>query len=292
MSRWRSATDPYLLFVLPTALLVLAVIGYPFVRAIWLSFTDRIVAGPAPNFVGLRNYIRWAGQTEYWQTFWNTIVFAGGTLAVSMVLGFALGLALNRITRGRDVFGGILLFPWIIPTVISTLVWSWMFNPQSGVLNYVLLESGILDRPIAWLSFPGLAMASVIVVSAWRRAPYFGVTLLAGLSGVPAELYEAATLDGASGLQRFWHVTVPSVRGVLMLISLLTFIETAYDFALIFILTRGGPAGATEILSVKTFVTAFNAGQLGLGVAVPLMAFPLFVPLIWLVTRNLASRSD
>ena len=290
-SRWlRSLRDPSFLFILPTALLVLLVIGYPFVRAIWLSFTNKIVAGPVPDFIGLDNYIRWAQRPDFWQTFTNTLVFASGTLILSLVFGFALALALHRVTRGRDLLGAVLLFPWIIPTVISTLIWAWMFNPLSGVLNYALMELGLVNMPVAWLSLPSLAMMSVIVVSAWRRAPYFGVTLLAGISGVPTELYEAATLDGANAIQRFRYVTLPSIRGVLLLVSMLTFVETAYDFALIYILTRGGPSGATEILSVKTFVTAFNSGQLGLGVAIPLMAFPLFVPIIWFVTRNLAGR--
>lgn len=286
-SWWRSVTDPYFLFVLPTALLVLLVIGYPFGRAIWLSFTNRIVAGPPPDLVGLANYLRWVRQPEFWQTFGNTIVFASGTLALSIVFGFAIALALGRITKGRDVLGAVLLFPWIIPTVISTLVWAWMFNPIFGVLNFMLLSTDLTKSPVAWLSTPTLAMVSVIVVSAWRRVPYFGVTLLAGLGAVPADLYEAATIDGASGFQRFRYVTLPSIRGLLSLVGMLTFIETAYDFALIYILTRGGPAGSTEILAVKTFVTAFNSGQLGLGVTVPLIAMPLFVPIIWIVTGSL-----
>ena len=289
---WKDLRDPYFLFVLPTAALVLAVIGYPFVRAIWISFTDKVIAGPDPDFIGFQNYVTWAGRAEFWQTFWNTMTFAAGTLVLAVVLGFALALALQRVTIGRDILGGILLFPWIIPTVISTLIWAWMFNPQVGVLNYVLRESGITDRPVPWLSVPWLAMTSVILVSAWRRVPYFGVTLLAGISGVPKELYEAATIDGANAIQRFWYVTLPSIWGLLMLISMLTFIETAYDFALVYILTRGGPAGTTEILSVKTFITAFTSGQMGLGVAVPLMAFPLFVPVMWIVTSALAGRRN
>lgn len=287
---WKGLKDPYFLFIIPTVLLVLVVIGYPFGRAIWISFTDKFIARPNPEFIGLGNYMTWAGRADFWQTFSNTMIFAAGTLVLSVVLGFALALSLQRVTVGRDVLGGILLFPWIIPTVISTLIWAWMFNPQLGVLNFVLRESGLIERPVPWLSVPWLAMTSVIVVSAWRRVPYFGVTLLAGISSVPKELYEAATIDGANGVERFWHVTLPSIRGLLMLISMLTFIETAYDFALVFILTRGGPAGTTEILSVKTFVTAFTSGEMGLGVAVPLMAFPLFVPIMWFVTASLAGK--
>ena len=288
--RLKKLSGPGTLFVLPTAIVVLVVIGYPFVRALWLGFTDKVVAGPPATFVGFRNYVRWAEQPEFWRTLSNTLVFAAGTLVLAIVLGFALALAMNRVKRGRDVLGAIMLFPWIIPTVISTLIWAWMYNPQLGVLNYVVHEIGLSRRPVPWLAVPSLAMIAVIVVSAWRRVPYFGVTLLAGISGISSELFEAAVIDGASASQRFWYVTLPSIRGILMLVSTLTFVETAYDFALVYILTRGGPAGTTEILSVKSFVTAFSAGQLGRGVAIPLMAFPLFLPIVWFVTQSLASR--
>lgn len=287
--RWlKRVTGPGTLFVLPTALVVLLVIGYPFARAIWLGFTDKVVAGPPARFVWFKNYIAWAHRPDFWRTFENTLVFAAGTLVLAIVFGFGLALAMNRVKRGRDVLGAVMLFPWIIPTVISTLVWNWMYNPQLGVLNYIATAVGLRSTPIPWLSVPSLAMLAVVLVSAWRRVPYFGVTLLAGISGIPEDLYEAAIIDGASPAQRFWHITLPIIRGVLILIATLTFVETSYDFALVYILTRGGPAGTTEILSVKSFVTAFTSGQLGMGVAVPLMAFPVFLPIVWFVTRSLA----
>jgi len=293
--RWHSRLlqelrSPGTIFALPAALLVLVVIAYPFVSAIWISFTNKTVAGPPPHFIGVQNYIQCIYRPDFWQTFVNTMIFASGTLILGLLFGLALGLALNRITRGRDVLGAIILLPWIIPTVISTLVWLWMYNPFAGVLNYIFINLGFSSQPISWLGVPKLAMISIIVVSAWRNIPYFGVITLAGLKEIPGELYEASEIDGANAFQQLRHITLPALKGVLFIFSTLAFVRTAYDFAIVYILTRGGPVGATEVLSVKSFMTAFVTGRMGLGVAIPLIAFPLFAPLVLLVTRRMISQ--
>jgi multiple sugar transport system permease protein len=276
--------------VLPAASLVLVIIAYPFVNAIWISFTNKTVAGPPPDFIGLQNYIKCIHRSDFWQTFLNTIVFASGTLILGLLFGLALGLALHRVKRGRDFVGAIILLPWIVPTVISTLVWLWMYNPFAGVLNYLFMNLGFANQPISWLGIPKLAMISVIIVSAWRNIPYFGVITLAGLKEIPEELYEVSEIDGANALQQLRFITLPALKGVLFIYSTLAFVQTAYDFALVYILTRGGPVGSTEILSVKSFMTAFVTGKMGLGVAIPVIAFPLFAPLVLLVTRRMISE--
>lgn len=274
-------------FVLPAAFLVLGVIAYPVIYAIWLSFTNRRIAGPPPQFIGFQNYIECMSSSVYWQTFVNTMVFAGGTLLLGLIFGTALALALNRITRFRNFIGAIILLPWIVPTVISTLVWLWMYNPFVGLLNYFFILTGIAKQPLPWLSHPTLAMVSVILVSAWRQVPYFGVIILAGLKEISQELYEASEIDGANALKQFIFITLPALKGVLFVYSVLVFIRTAYDFAIVYILTRGGPGGSTEVLSVTAFTEAFSSGKLGLGSAVPMIAFPIFAPLIMLVTRRM-----
>jgi len=276
--------------VLPAALLVLVIIAYPFVSAIWISFTNKIVAGPPPHFIGFQNYIKCIHRADFWQTFFNTMIFASGTLVLGLLFGIALGLALNRVKRGRDFWGAIILLPWIVPSVISTLVWLWMYNPFAGVLNYIFMNVGFVDQPISWLGMPRLAMISVIVVSAWRNIPYFGIITLAGLKEIPGTLYEASGIDGANAFQQLRYITLPALKGVLFIYCTLAFVRTAYDFAIVYILTRGGPVGATEILSVKSFMTAFATGKMGLGVAIPLVAFPLFAPLVLLVTRRMVSQ--
>jgi len=287
---WKQIYSSSTIFVLPAALLVLVVIAYPFVTAIWISFTNKTVAGPPPNFIALRNYWTCIQRSDFWRTFFNTMIFASGTLLLSLLFGLCLGLALNQVKKIRDFIGAIILLPWIVPTVISTLVWLWMFNPFAGVLNYIFTASGLSEQPISWLGVPRLAMISVIVVSAWRNIPYFGVITLAGIKQIPHQLFEASQIDGANAFQRFVYVTVPALKGVLFVYSTLVFVQTAYDFALIYILTRGGPVGSTEVLSVKSFMTAFETGQMGLGAAIPLFAFPLFAPWVMIVTRRMITQ--
>lgn len=283
--RQRVRVAPGTWFVLPAAALVLAVIGYPFVYAVWISTTDLRIAVPDVHFVGLGNYGRLLRDDTFRRTLQNTFVYAAGSVAASLVLGMAMALSLNRVRRGRDAIAAVMLVPWVIPTVISTLVWVWMFNPLSGILNFVLARLHLVNRPVEWLSAPALAMLSVVIVRAWRTVPYFGVTFLSALKNVPRELYEAAVVDGAGPASVFRHVTLPSMRGVMLLTSALTFVESAYDFAVIFILTRGGPGGATDVLSTLTFRTAFETGQLGVGAAIALTAFPVLAPVVFIIAR-------
>jgi multiple sugar transport system permease protein len=288
----RRRVSPGFWFVLPAGLLIVGLIVYPFMSAVGVSMTDLTIAQSRVDFIGLRNYVQLASGDVFRRTLLNTFVYAGGSLAVSLGAGMAMALALNRIAAGRDLLAAVLLLPWIIPTVISTLVWAWMFNPIAGILNYILRAVRLIDRPVAWLGTPTSAMLGVIAVRAWRTTPYLGATVLASLKTVPRDLYEAAMLDGAGPVRALVHVTLPGIRGVLFLISALTLVDAAYDFAVIFILTRGGPAGATEVLSTMAFRLAFETGQLGAGAAVALMAFPVLAPLILLTTRILQPQES
>ncbi len=298
MTRLRSAsaklrselTAGGAVFVLPAALLALLIIAYPFFHALWLSFTDHTVATAETNFIGFGNYLRWLRRPLLWQTFGNTLVYSGGTVLAGVVLGFAIGLSLNRLKYTRDLVGSVILLPWIIPTVASTLVWMWMYNPFAGILNFVLVDRGLLDGGVNWLGQPLLAMVSVIAVSAWRYVPYFGVVVLAARKEIPEQLYEAAVVDGATEPQLFRHVTAPGVWKVVSFTAMLVFIRVAYDFVVVYLLTRGGPSGATQIVSVLTFMTAFESGKMGSGVAAPLLLFPLFAPLIVIVTGGMVKH--
>jgi len=278
------------LFTLPAVLVVFFVIAFPLGQAIWLSFTDKSVGNLTVNFIGIQNYNYWLHSPAFWQALKNSVVLGLATVVISLFLGLPFAIALERLKKLKSIAAGIALIPWITPTVVSSLVWYWMLNPFSGLINWTLRTMGLIHTPINWLGTPTLAMVSIIVVSTWRRAPYFGVVFNAGLSEIPIELYEAARIDGANAWQQFRYVTLPALQGLIFLVSILGFIETAYSFTFVYVLTRGGPAGATQIIPVQAFVTAFNSGQLAKGIAMPLLTIPLFIPVMLIGTRRLIAR--
>ena len=235
------------LFVLPMALLVLALVAYPFCYAVYLSMTQKYVGVP-PVFVGFENYVRLASDGFFLRAVWNSLVFTLGSVVFKLFLGMVMALVLTSGIRFRSLFTGILLIPWVAPTVVSALNFLWIYDSSLGVLNYLLVKVfRILPQGVGWLSEPGLAMASVIFVNIWRGFPFFGISFLAGMKAVPAELYEAAAVDGASVVQRFRHITLPGIRNIVIIVILLSTIWTFNDFAIVYILTKGGPGVAIVI---------------------------------------------
>ena len=272
------------LFILPAAIVVLAIIAYPLVNAFWLSMTNQTV-GSDGSFIGLANYIALLHDTAFRQTVGNTLVYTFGGLVFKVLLGMIMALALNRILAGRTVTTGVLLLPWIIPTVISTLVWKWMLDSSTGVINYLLIGAHVVNHPIAWLGTGSLAMASVITVSVWREVPYFGVSFLAGLKNIGREQYEVASTEGANAWQKFLFVTLPNLRGIILLIGVLSAVQAAYDFTIVWVLTAGGPVNATHLVSTLSFEYAFMNGNIARAVAVSLAAFPIIAPIILVIAR-------
>ena len=193
-----------------------------------------------------------------------------------------MALVLTTRIRWRGFWTGVPLIPWVAPTVVSALNFLWIFDYSLGALNYLLVRVfRILPQGVGWLSEPGTAMASVIAVNVWRGFPFFGTGSLAGMKGVPGELYEAAAAYGATAAQRFRHVTLPGIRNIVIIVVLLSTIWTFNDFAIIYILTKGGPGGATQALPVLTYKIVFGAQRLGEAIAVAL--YPL--PALAFVTR-------
>ena len=273
------------LFVLPVVALVLALVAYPFVSAIYLSLTRKYVGLPAV-FVGLDNYVRLAGDGFFRRAVVNSFIFTFTSVALKFALGMVMALALTAPIRFRSALTGILLVPWVAPTVVSALNFLWIYDYSLGVLNYLLVRVlGVLPQGVGWLSEPGTAMASVIAVNVWRGFPFFGLSFLAGMKAIPAELYEAAAVDGAGAWQRFRHVTLPGLRTIALVVVLLSTIWTFNDFQIVYILTRGGPGGATQVLPVFTYEVAFGAQRLGEAAAVALTMLPPLAVVIVLLSR-------
>jgi ABC-type sugar transport system permease subunit len=275
------------LFVLPMVGLVLALVAYPFGYAIYLSLTRKYVGVP-PVFVGFDNYVKLTWDGFFQRAVVNSFVFTFGSVGVKLVLGMGMALVLTSRIRFRGLFTGVLLIPWVAPTVVSALNFLWIFDYSLGVLNYLLVRVfHLLPRGVGWLSEPGTAMASVIAVNIWRGFPFFGISFLAGMKGIPAELYEAAAVDGAGPLQRFRYVTLAGLRNILIIVVLLSTIWTFNDFQIVYILTKGGPGGATQVLPVFTYEIAFGAQRLGEAIAVALYMLPALAFVIIVLARHM-----
>jgi len=273
------------LFVTPIALLVLSLVAYPFCYAVYLSLTYKLVGLP-PVFVGFENYIRLTWDGFFQRAVVNSFIFTFGSVGFKLVLGVVMALVLTSNIRWRSFWTGVLLIPWVAPTVVSALNFLWIFDGSLGVLNYVLVRMlHVFPQGVGWLSEPGLAMASVVAVNIWRGFPFFGISFLAGMKAIPAELYEAAEVDGASVVQRFRHITLPGIRNIMIIVVLLSTIWTFNDFQIIYILTKGGPGGTTMVMPVLTYETAFGAQRLGEAIAVALYLLPALAVTIMVLAR-------
>jgi ABC-type sugar transport system permease subunit len=273
------------LFVSPIAASVLALVAYPFCYAIYLSMTHKLVGMP-PIFVGLENYVRLAQDGFFHRAVYNSFLFTTASVVFKLLLGVAMALVLTSRVRWRPFWTGVLLIPWVAPTVVSALNFLWIFDGSLGVLNYLLVKVfRILPHGVGWLSESGTAMASVIAVNVWRGFPFFGISFLAGLKAIPGELYEAAAVDGAGAVQRFRHVTLPGLKNILIIVVLLSTIWTFNDFGIVYILTKGGPGGTTMVMPVLAYETAFGAQRLGEAIAVALYLLPALALTIVVLAR-------
>ena len=268
-----------LVLLLPTVALLALFIAYPFAKGVELSVTDARVGVPG-SFVGLHNFAVLANDTIFQAAVWNTFVYTGVTTVFKLGLGLWLALLLNRHFKGKALTRAFVLLPFIIPTVLSTFAWKWMFDPTFSVINWTLYRVGLIHGRINWLSDPDLAMISVIIVNIWRGVPFYAISLLAGLQTINPELQEAAAIDGARPWQRFWHVTWPLLLPVTMVVVLFSVIQTFADFQLVYVLTGGGPANATHLFATYAYQIGVGTGLLSQGAAISLAMFPVLLVVV------------
>jgi multiple sugar transport system permease protein len=269
--RWLAAA-----LLLPAVILLGLFIAYPFVEGVWLSVTDARVGVPG-NYVGLTNFEALLHDSIFLTAVWNTFVYTAVATVFKLGLGLWLALLLNRNFRGKAFTRAFILLPFIIPTVLSTLAWKWMFDPTFSVINWTLFHLGLIHARINWLGDPNLALISVIIVNVWRGVPFFAISLLAGLQTINPELQEAAAIDGARPWQRFWHVTWPLLLPVTMVVMLFSIIQTFADFQLVYVLTGGGPANATQLFATYAYQIGVGTGLLSQGAAISLAMFPFLL---------------
>lgn len=277
------------LMLTPPLLFLLAFLGYPFCYGVYLSFVNRPVAQPA-TFVGLGNFVNLWHDPIFWQAVSNTFRFTGAATVLKLVGGLGMALVMHQNFRMKGLTRAMLLLPFIVPTVLSTVAWQWILDPGMGLINRGLMYVGLVKHGPSWLGNPTLAMVSVILVNTWRGLPFFGITILAGLQTIPGELHESATIDGAGTWQRFRHVTLPLLMPVIFIVTTFSIIFTFFDFQLVYVLTGGGPANATHLMATYAYAISMGGGQLGLGSAVALAMVPVLG--LVLLAMSLYVRKD
>src|SRR5215475_11199482 len=265
-----------LVLLVPTLTLLGMFIAYPFARGILLSVTSARVGVPG-DFVGLANFYKIFNDGIFRTSVYNTFVYTGVTTVFKLALGLWLAMLLNRHFKGKAFIRAFILLPFIIPTVLSTFAWKWMFDPTFSVINWSLFHLGLITGRINWLGNPQLAMISVIIVNVWRGVPFYAISLLAGLQTINPELQEAAAIDGARPFQRFWYVTWPLLLPVTMVVVLFSVIQTFADFQLVYVLTSGGPANSTQLFATYAYQVGIGTGLLSQGAAISLAMFPVLL---------------
>src|SRR5262245_56012560 len=278
---WKVA----LLFVLPLVVIMAGLIFWPFINAILLSMTTRNIVTRSDQFVGLRNYQLLWKDADFRGAVGNTILFTVASVACKTVVGVAIALLLNRKLPFRNGLTGLMLLPWIVPEVVTAMAWRSIYDPIFGGLNPILLSLGVIDHPRGWLSEPQLAMPSVISVNIWKGIPFYTILLLAGLKAIDQEQYEAAEVDGANVIDRFRHITLPGLKYVILVTVLLSTISTFNTFGLVYLMTGGGPGGATRLYSILAYERAIVGLRFGPGAAVAFSMAPVLALVILLLAR-------
>jgi len=258
-----------LLLLGPSLALLGAVLFFPLGMAVWSSFFKIDILNIANrSFVGLQNYATILSSGWFHHSFVVTIIYTAVTVAGSYVIGLVFALALRRGFRGRALARTLAILPWAVPQVAAVLVWAWMLDPNYGVVNYLLLELGLLSEPVGWLQSPIGALAAVSLVTIWCTFPFACLMLLAQLETIPGTLYEAAAVDGASSWQGFRYITLPALRFInAVLVLLLTLISFTRTITIIYVMTAGGPSNATSTLPIETYLRAFKYFDLGIASA-------------------------
>ncbi len=272
------------LLIAPTVLVFCAVIVYPLVSAIYLSLFQIFTPTLQGSWVGLDNYRALLARGEFWTSLQNNLIWTVGTLTLQILFGVAMALVLHQNLWFRSLARSLILFPYFVSTVVAVLVWKWVFNDLYGILNHFMLTLGIIDWPIDYLGTMPNAMISIILVGAWKYFPFVVIAVLARLQTIPEALYEAARIDGAGPVARFFDITLPQLREVLVVIILLRAIWDFKEFDLIYLMTGGGPVIATQTLPLLVYKEAFAVNQMGMAsaYAVVMMAIMLAFMIVYI----------
>lgn len=273
------------LFAIPLLIVLALAVLFPAVYNLGIAFFNYDLSRNHWQFIGLRNFDKLWSSPFFWNSFQITLLWVGGNVLLQLVVGMAIALALNTIIRFRGAFSGILLIPWISSFVVVAVLFVWIYHPQLGVLNDILLRVGLIKKPIAWLASPRLAQISLILANTWKFFPLVMITLFAGLQDVPRQLLEAAQVDGANRFETFRKIVLPTILPSISTAVLLSTIWAYNSFTLPIIMTGGGPLRATEIFGLHIFKLAFDSFDFGAAAAVSIVLFLQILIVIVLYLR-------
>ena len=268
-----------LLFMLPAGLLLLLFLTYPLGLGVWLGFTDAKI-GRVGEWIGIENYEFLVTDSVFRLSVYNTFLYTVVASVVKFVLGLWLALLLNKNIPFKSFVRAIVLLPFIVPTVLSAIAFWWIYDAQFSIVSWVLVKMGVMDQYINFLGDPNLARMSTIIANIWRGVPFVAICLLAGLQTIPPSMYEAASIDGATPLQQFRHVTLPMLSPIIAVVMTFSVLFTFTDFQLIWVLTRGGPINATHLMATLSFQRAIPGGALGEGAAIATAMIPFLLAAI------------
>jgi multiple sugar transport system permease protein len=274
-------------FVLPAVLLLILVLGWPAITSILYSFQPTKAGETGYTLASYKALLK---DPFFKTTFWNTAVFVSFSVASHLILGLTVAMVLNSALPAKPVFRVIALLPWVVPDVVAGIIWKWMYNPIYGALNDLLIKVGMLENPVEWLSNPKLAMMSAILVNLWRGFPFVMLILLAGLQAIPKHLYEAASIDGASRLTQFFHITLPGLKKMIVVALALDIVWEVRRFGLIQAMTQGGPGILTEVLSTYTYKQYFQFFRFeyasAISVVMTVVLLMVSLPYIWMISQE------
>ena len=271
----RSQLESYA-YLAPGILLVMGFLVIPIIQGFYYSLFNYNLASSGPKrFIGLKNFVTLLTDPHYLQTFFQTLCFLLFALLFEFLLGFFFALLLNQNFIGKKILRGIMLLPWMMPQVVTAFTWSWILNGTSGILNKLLHDMKLISNNIAWLSTPGLALGIIIFIDVWTFTPFITLVLYAGLQGIPVQLYEAATIDGANMFKQMIHITVPMLKKSASVAFLMRSMVAIRTFDSVWIITRGGPAGTTELLGTYAYKRGMVGFNVGLGSAATSIIFIL-----------------
>lgn len=291
LSRHQRDIGFAVILLLPAILLLGLTIVSPLVKSVAMSFTDYSLLSPDSTWNNFGNYSKLLMSADFYHSLRITLVYVFFTVMIDLLIGMTLAVLLNRNIRFRGFFRSIVMIPWAIPTIVTALIFLWIYQSDYGVLNYALVHTGLMDANVNWLQSVDFALPAIIVVAVFRQTPLVAVMILAGLQNISSSLYEAAKIDGASGWKLFTSITLPPLKPVISSVTLIMIVNNFQMFTLFFTLTNGGPAGATSTLAILTYETAFSKYEMGKGSAIGVIWLVLLFSFSLIFTR-IMNRDD